>query len=533
MAVTTLPVSTEFKLTAGDTVRLDQACLRLPSVELIESSLAAGEGILSSTGALVVQTGKRTGRSPKDRFIVREPETAAAVDWGKFNQPCSAEQFDRILTKVVGHLQQRRVFVNDGLACADPTHQLRVRVCSTFAWQALFARNLFLRPTAEELATFVPDWHILVAPGLHCDPARDGTNSEAFISIHFSRRLVVIAGTQYGGEIKKSVFSILNYLLPQRGVFPMHCSANVGQGGESALFFGLSGTGKTTLSADPERRLIGDDEHGWSESGIFNIEGGCYAKTIRLSAEGEPQIWNAIRFGAVLENVILNPLTREPDYVDASRTENTRAAYPVDFIPNCDLSGRAQHPHNVVFLTCDAFGVMPPLAKLTHEQAMYHFLAGYTAKVAGTEAGVTEPEATFSSCFGAPFLPLHPTRYAEMLKQKLEKHRCPVWLVNTGWTGGGYGTGRRMNIGQTRALLRAALTGILGDAEFDADPVFGVLVPRSCPEVHSQVLQPRRAWADTTAYDTQSRKLARLFRDNFQRFAERAGPEVQRAGPKV
>jgi len=533
MAITTLPVSMTFSLSTGETVRLDQACLRLPTVELIETAIMAGEGLLVDSGALAVQTGKRTGRSPKDRFIVREPQSESQIDWGRFNQPCPPERFDRILTKVLGHFQQRRVFVTDGYACADPAHRLNVRVCTTFAWQALFARNLFLRPEPAELASFAPDWHILAAPGVLADPASDGTNSEAFIGISFSRRLVLIAGTEYAGEIKKSVFSILNYLLPKRNVFPMHCSANIGQAGDTALFFGLSGTGKTTLSADPFRRLIGDDEHGWSDHGIFNIEGGCYAKTIRLSAQGEPQIWNAIRFGTVLENVVFDPRTRAPNYADASRTENTRAAYPVDFIPNCDLSGQGGHPQNTVFLTCDAFGVLPPLSKLTHEQAMYHFLAGYTAKVAGTEAGVTEPEATFSSCFGAPFLPLHPTRYAEMLKQKLETHRCPVWLVNTGWTGGGYGVGKRMDLGQTRALLIAALSGILGDAEFDVDPMFGTLVPRACPGVPAKVLKPRQSWADPAAYDAQARKLAHLFRDNFSRFEDRASPAVRQAGPKV
>lgn len=533
MAVTTLPVSTTFSLSTGETVRLDQACLRLPTVELIETAILAGEGLLVDSGALVVQTGKRTGRSPRDRFIVRETESESEIDWGRFNQPCPPERFDRILTKLLGHYQQRRVFITDGMACADPQHRLRVRVSTTLAWQALFARNLLLRPGGSDLDNFVPDWHILAAPHLCVDPSRDGTNSETFIAISFARRLVLIAGTQYAGEIKKSVFSVLNYLLPQRGVFPMHCSANIGEAGDTALFFGLSGTGKTTLSADPQRRLIGDDEHGWSDHGVFNIEGGCYAKTIRLSAKGEPQIWNAIRFGAVLENVVFDPQTRIPNYADASRTENTRAAYPVDFIPNCDLTGRGGHPRNIVFLTCDAFGVLPPLAKLSHEQAMYHFLAGYTAKVAGTEAGVTEPEATFSSCFGAPFLPLHPTRYAEMLKKKLQQHRCPVWLVNTGWTGGGYGVGKRIDLGQTRALLRAALTGILGDAEFDIDPVFGVLVPRACPDVPAKVLKPRDTWSDPSAYDAQARKLALLFRDNFARFADRASDAIRQAGPKV
>jgi phosphoenolpyruvate carboxykinase (ATP) len=501
-----------------------------PAAELVELALAREEGGLTADGALVAYTGSRTGRSPQDRYIVRESGSEGQIAWGNVNRPIDPAAFDRLYARVTAYLQGRLLFVNDLAAAADPAYRLNVRVVTEFAWHGLFARCLFLRPSAADLPGFRTDWTILDAADFKADPARDGTRSEAFIIINFARKVVLIGGTHYAGEIKKSVFGILNYVLPQRGVFPMHCSANIGPGGDTALFFGLSGTGKTTLSADADRRLIGDDEHGWADSGVFNIEGGCYAKTIRLSKAGEPQIWDAIRFGCVLENVIVDPTTRRPDYDDDSRTENTRAAYPVDFIPNCELSGRGGHPANIFFLTCDAFGVLPPLARLTPEQAMYHFLSGYTAKVAGTEAGVTEPQATFSTCFAAPFLPLAPTRYAELLRERMGRHRAAVWLVNTGWSGGGYGVGRRMPLAVTRALLRAALGGQLHDVPTHPDPVFGVAVPTSCPGVPAELLRPRDTWPDKAAYDAKAKHLAGLFRENFRKFE--AAEEVRSAGPR-
>jgi phosphoenolpyruvate carboxykinase (ATP) len=501
-----------------------------PPAELVELSVQRQEGGLTSRGALVAYTGSRTGRSPQDRYIVREPGSEAQVAWGNVNRPIDPTTFDRLLARVTAYLQGRPLFVSDLHACADPAYRLNVRVITEKAWHSLFARCLFLRPGTHDLSGFRPDWTVVNAADFKADPARDGTRSDAVIALNFARRIVLIAGTQYAGEIKKSIFSVLNYLLPQRGVFPMHCSANVGVDGDVALFFGLSGTGKTTLSADPERRLIGDDEHGWSDTGVFNIEGGCYAKTIRLSQAGEPQIWDAIRFGSVLENVIVDPASRAPDYDNDSRTENTRAAYPVDFIPGCELSGRGDHPVSIFFLTCDAFGVLPPLARLSPEQAMYHFLSGYTAKVAGTEAGVTEPQATFSTCFAAPFLPLAPTRYAALLRERMEKHRATVWLVNTGWSGGSYGIGRRMPLGMTRALLRAALAGQLKDVAMTPDPVFGLAVPANCPGVPPELLKPRETWPDKSAFDAKAKQLAGLFRENFTKFE--APEAVRRAGPQ-
>lgn len=507
----------------------------LPVPILIERSLARLEAQLTDMGALVAYTGARTGRSPKDRFIVRDDLTESLVNWGNVNQPVSATDFDLVWRRAAHHLNSRELFVTDGEACADSEHRLRVRVVAEKAWHALFARCLFLRPSRDELVRFQPDWHILVAADCRPFLSSQGPGSDVFVGIDFSRRLVVICGTNYAGEIKKSVFSVLNFLLPQRGVFPMHCSANVGTKSDVALFFGLSGTGKTTLSADPARRLIGDDEHGWSEEGVFNIEGGCYAKTIRLSRLGEPQIWNAIRFGSVLENVVIDPATRIPDFNSDRITENTRAAYPVDYIPNCELSGRGGHPTNIFFLTCDAFGVLPPLSRLSPEQAMYHFMAGYTAKVAGTETGVTEPEAAFSTCFAAPFLPLHPARYAEMLRQRMEQHRCPVWLVNTGWIRGPYGVGHRIELTHTRALLTAVLEGKFDDGAipFQIDPVFGLEVPKWCPDVPDHILQPRQTWKDPDAYDAQAQRLARLFRDKFRPYEASVPPAVAAAGPRL
>ena len=493
-----------------------QVYANLPSPLLVEEAVRRREGELTADGSLVALTGPRTGRSPNDKFFVKEASTETLIDWGKTNKPMAPDVFDRLLERATAHLKGKEVFVQDALACADPRNRLRLRLIAEKAWHALFARCLFLRPSLDDLKHFDPEWLILAVPELHFDPAKDGTNSDAVIAVSFERKTILIAGTHYAGEIKKSIFTILNGLLPQRGILSMHCSANVGARGDVALFFGLSGTGKTTLSADPERRLIGDDEHGWSDDGVFNIEGGCYAKTIRLSPEGEPQIWSAIRFGSVLENVPIDPLTRVPDFNSEKYTENTRAAYPVEFIPNAELSGRGGHPINIFFLTCDAFGVLPPISRLSPEQAMRHFLCGYTAKVAGTEAGVKEPTTTFSTCFAAPFLPLPPRRYADMLGERLQKHQVPVWLVNTGWTGGPYGVGKRMSLPHTRALLKAALEGTLNNVPFVAEPSFGVQVPKECPGVPATVLQPRQAWTDGRAYDVAAKKLADMFAKEWQ-----------------
>jgi phosphoenolpyruvate carboxykinase (ATP) len=505
----------------------------LAPAALTELALARSEALLAERGALVAYTGERTGRSPKDRFLVANPQSKGDIWWGPVNRAIEPAAFNRLHRKTLDYFEGRDLFVCDGWACADPRHRLAVRVVADKAWHALFARCLLLRASPQDLAGFQPQLTILVPSDLRADPATDGTASGTFILLDLDRGVVLIGGTHYAGEIKKSVFSVLNYLLPKRGVFPMHCSANISPDGDTALFFGLSGTGKTTLSADPERRLIGDDEHGWSDEGVFNIEGGCYAKTIRLSQEGEPQIWNAIRFGCVLENVVIDPVTRRPDYDNEHFTENTRAAYPVDFIDNAELSGRGGHPTNLLFLACDAFGVLPPLSRLTEEQALYHFLSGYTAKVAGTEAGVTEPEATFSTCFAAPFLPLHPARYAEMLQEKLRGHRATVWLVNTGWSGGPAGAAPRMKLDHTRALVRAALGGALVRVPFAPDPVFGVLVPQNCPDVPSEILRPRAAWSKPAAYDAQAQRLAGLFRSNFAAYAAQVSDAVCQAGPRV
>jgi phosphoenolpyruvate carboxykinase (ATP) len=506
----------------------------LPPAALVELALRRGEGALAAKGAFAASTGSHTGRSPKDRYIVAEPSSRDRLWWGPVNRAMEAEAFERLHQRVLAYLQGRDLFVSDGHVCAEPAYQLGVRVIADKAWHALFARCLFRTGAAQQEPgpATRPTLTILCASDMHAEPAIDGTRSETFIVLDLGRRLVLIGGTGYAGEIKKSVFSVLNYLLPQQGVFPMHCSANVGPDGQTALFFGLSGTGKTTLSADPGRRLIGDDEHGWSAAGVFNIEGGCYAKTIRLSREGEPQIWNAIRFGCVLENVVLDPATRRPDYDDDSLTENTRAAYPLENIDHVEPSSRGGHPRTILFLTCDAFGVLPPVARLTPEQALYHFLSGYTAKVAGTEAGVTDPEATFSTCFAAPFLPLHPARYAELLHQRLRQHSSEVWLVNTGWTGGPFGVGRRMPLAHTRTLVHAALDGALAGVPFVPDPVFGIEVPTACPGVPPRLLRPRETWADPAAYDARARQLAGLFQANFKAYAPEVSEAVRQAGPR-
>ena len=508
-----------------------QVSRNLSVAALVQKALLRGEVELAGNGAIVGYTSPHTGRSPKDKFTVKDAITAEKIAWGTGNQPFDAEKFDALADRVLEYLKQRdELFVQDLYCGADANYRLPVRFVNQYAWHNLFVKQLFLRPTAQELSSFEPQFTVLSAPEFKAEPQRDGTNSGAFILVNFTRKLILIGGTKYAGEMKKSIFGVMNFLLPQRDVFPMHCSANVGEDGVTALFFGLSGTGKTTLSADPARRLIGDDEHGWSKDGIFNFEGGCYAKMIRLSKETEPQIWNAIRFGSVLENLTIDPVTKEPDYDDQSRTENTRGAYPVEYIENCVIPGVGGHPKNVVFLTADAFGVLPPISKLTPEQAMYHFMSGYTAKLAGTETGVTEPQPNFSTCFGAPFMPLPPKVYAEMLRDRLQQHSAQCWLVNTGWTGGGYGTGKRMSLPYTRAMVAAVLNGSLGNAKFETEPAFGFSIPTSCPGVPSELLNPRNAWQDKGGYDKAADALAAKFAENFKKFD--APEEVKNAGPK-
>lgn len=493
----------------------------LPVSALIEKALQRNEAVQSATGALQVFTGNYTGRSPKDKYIVHEPSVSDHIAWGNVNQPLSQEHFRHLYHKAKKYMKERELFVFDGFAGADPQYRLPIRVVNEYPWQNLFVHQLFIRPTQEELASHVPEFTIIALPGLRADPATDGTHSETFICISFEEKIVLIGGSEYAGEMKKSIFSVMNYILPFRGVLPMHCSANVGKSGDTALFFGLSGTGKTTLSADPDRSLIGDDEHGWSDQGIFNFEGGCYAKCIGLSEEKEPQIWQAIRYGTVLENVVLDEVTGVPDYNDNSITDNTRAAYPIENIPGAVRSGMAGHPKVILFLTADACGVLPPISKLTKEQAMYHFLSGYTSKLAGTERGVLEPEPTFSACFGAPFLPLPPNVYAEMLGNKIDQYQASVYLVNTGWFGGPYGVGQRMNLTHTRAMVSAAITGSIENSRFAVDPIFGLLCPETVEGVPSEVLFPQNAWKDKAAYEAKASDLANLFRRNFSKFTEK------------
>ncbi|MEW6227687.1 MAG: phosphoenolpyruvate carboxykinase (ATP) [Bacillota bacterium] len=500
--------------------------------KLIEVAVARGEGMLTSTGAFNVVGGRYTGRSPEDRFVVDESEVRDRVWWGPVNKPFPEDAFDRLRHRVASYLRDREVFVFDGFAGADPEYRLPIRIITELAWQNAFAQQVFLRPTPDELRGHEQEFTVIAAPGFKAVPERDGTRSEAFILISFSHRLVLIGGTYYAGEIKKSVFSVMNFLLPERGVFPMHCSANIGPTGDVALFFGLSGTGKTTLSADPGRRLIGDDEHGWSDKGVFNFEGGCYAKCIRLSKESEPLIYEAIRFGALLENVVVDPETRQPDFDSDALTENTRAGFPVSFIPGSVPTGLGGHPSAVIFLTADAFGILPPVAKLTREQAMYHFLSGYTSKLAGTERGVTTPQATFSTCFAAPFLPRPPVIYSRLLGRKIEAHKVPVYLVNTGWIGGPYGVGKRIAIRDTRAIVSAILDGTLDKIPSAPDPVFGIAVPEACAGVPSEIMRPRATWSDAQAYDEQAAALARKFVENFRRF-EDASDAVKAAGPRL
>lgn len=498
---------------------INQAYWNLSTPLLYEEAIQRREGRLAHLGPLVVRTGQHTGRSPNDKFVVKEPSSQDKVWWGKVNQPISTESFDLLHKRLMAYLQGKDLFVQDCFAGADARYRLPVRVITETAWHSLFARNMLIQANPEELISHVPQFTIIDAPNFHAIPEIDGTRSEVFIALSFARRMVLIGGTQYAGEIKKSVFTLLNYLLPQQGVLSMHCSANIGPSGDTAIFFGLSGTGKTTLSADPGRQLIGDDEHGWSDDGVFNFEGGCYAKVIRLSRQAEPEIYETTRrFGTLLENVNMESVTGRLDLDDDSLTENTRAAYPLTHIPNARKDGMGGHPRNIIMLTADAFGVLPPIARLSPEQAMYHFLSGYTAKIAGTEKGVKEPSATFSTCFGAPFMVLSPTVYANLLGEKINKHGAKVWLINTGWSGGPYGVGARMSIAHTRAMVHAALEGKLDSVALREDPVFRVSVPEQCPDVPSEVLDPRNTWADKAAYDAQAHKLAGMFVDNFKTY---------------
>ena len=506
----------------------------LTAPELYEEIARRSEAVFSRDGALLVDTGEHTGRAAKDKAIVREPSSEDKVFWGEVNKEFPADKFNALRDRMMAHAAGRDLFVQDTFAGADPRYRLPVRIITELAWHSLFARTMFINPEESARDDHKPEFTIVNIPSFKADPERDGTRAATFILMDFSQRLVLIGGTSYAGETKKSVFTILNYLLPQRGVMSMHCSANVGHEGDVAVFFGLSGTGKTTLSADPERRLIGDDEHGWSDDGVFNFEGGCYAKVIKLSEEAEPDIYRTTRmFGTVMENVVFDPVTRVPDLDDASKTENTRAAYPLTSIPNIVPEGYAGHPSNIIMLTADAFGVLPPVSRLTPEQAMYHFLSGYTAKVAGTERGITEPTATFSTCFGAPFMVLHPGVYAGLLGEKIEQHKAACWLVNTGWSGGPYGEGQRMKIKYTRAMIRAILSGALAGVETTPDAVFGVGVPASCPDVPAEVLVPRNTWKDKAAYDAKAQQLARLFNENFKKYADGVSAEVRAAAPKA
>lgn len=503
--------------------------------ELINRTVALGQGELSDTGALCVNTGKYTGRSPKDKFTVKDAITEHSVDWGDINIPMNPDTFDKLYNKVCAYLADKEVYVRDVYACADPKYRLNVRVVNEQPWANLFCYNLFQRPSEDEIKTQTPDWHIIQVPSFLADPATDGTRQGNFTIVNFTKRVVLIAGSEYTGEMKKGIFGVLNFVLPHdKHVLSMHCSANEGEKGDVTLFFGLSGTGKTTLSADPHRALIGDDEHGWADGSVFNFEGGCYAKCIDLSAEKEPQIFSAIKHGTILENTRFKPGTNEVDYKDCSITENTRAAYPIYLIDNAKHPSYGGEPKNIFFLTCDAFGILPPVSKLTTAQAMYHFISGYTAKVAGTEVGVTEPQPTFSACFGKVFMPLHPTKYAELLGEKMEKDPdINVWLINTGWTGGAYGVGSRMSLKDTRSIISAAMNGQLNDVTYEAHPVFGILMPESCPNVSSEVLNPRNTWADKSAYDKQANELARLFVKNFAQYADQANEEIMSAAPIV
>jgi phosphoenolpyruvate carboxykinase (ATP) len=502
--------------------------------ELMEDAIINGQGVLTDTGAIAIETGEFTGRSPKDRFIVRDEKTEDAVWWGDVNIEFTADKFDALYNRMKAYMTDRDVYVRDSYACADDEFRLNIRVVTELPWSNQFAYNMFLRPTDEEVQNFNPEWHVVCIPGFKADPAIDGTRSANFAVVNFTKKMIIIGGTGYTGEIKKGIFSVLNFILPhEKNVLSMHCSANVGKDGDTAIFFGLSGTGKTTLSSDPDRKLIGDDEHGWSSDGVFNFEGGCYAKTIDLSREKEPQIYDAIKFGAILENIGFVNGTPIPDYTDSTITQNTRVSYPIHHIDNVMKPSVGPVPKNIFFLTADAFGVLPPISKLTNAQAMYHFMSGYTAKVAGTEMGVTEPQTTFSAGFGAAFLPLHPAKYAELLGNKLEGSDVKVWLINTGWSGGAYGVGSRMKLSYTRAMITAAMNGKLDNVEFQTLPVFELSIPTSCEGVPTEVLNPRDTWADKTAYDATANNLASQFVKNFEQFEAESSEAIKSAAPKV
>lgn len=510
--------------------KVEHAFWNLSAPRLYEQAIRRGEAQLGQGGSLMALTGSHTGRSPNDRFVVEEDETSGDIWWGNVNRPISEENFEKLLAKVQGHFAGSDAYVQDCYAGADAAYRLPVRIVTENAWHNLFARNMFIQPSDSELENFQPAFTVLQAPSVHADPATDGTTSETFVVLNLKRRLVIVGGSAYAGEIKKSIFSVMNYLMPARDVLPMHCSANIGPKGDTAIFFGLSGTGKTTLSADSSRTLIGDDEHGWSPTGVFNFEGGCYAKSINLTAETEPEIFaTASRFGTIIENVAMDPDTRTYDFFDTSITENGRLSYDISEIPNATMAGQGGLPQNIVMLTCDAFGVLPPISQLTPEQAMYHFLSGYTAKVAGTERGLKEPAATFSTCFGAPFMPRHPTVYAKLLGDKMAAQNAKCWLVNTGWSGGGYGVGDRMKIAYTRAMLNAAIDGRLAKTSFVQDPNFGVLVPQNCPGVPDEVLNPKNTWTDGAGYDAQAKDLRQRFEKNFTQFEAHVDADIKAA----
>ena len=504
----------------------------LSPAKLISDTIHKKQGVLSNTGALMVDTGKFTGRSPKDRYIVKDEVTEQTVWWGNINQPFEQEDYFRLKNKMLSFLSGRELYVRDAMTGADPRYALNVRIINTNPWQNLFCYNMFIRPTSEELLNFKPEFTVICAPEFKANPGKDGTTAENFSIINFSDKTILIGGSAYTGEIKKGIFSVLNFLLPQdENVLSMHCSANRGKKDDTAIFFGLSGTGKTTLSADPERSLIGDDEHGWTNEGVFNFEGGCYAKVIDLSEEKEPQIWNAIKFGSLLENTRFFHGTTEVDFSNSDVTENTRVSYPVDFIDQAAKPSIGKKPNNIFFLTCDAYGVLPPISKLTKEQAMYHFISGYTAKVAGTEEGITEPQTVFSACFGAPFMPLHPAKYAEMLGEKMEEQNVNVWLINTGWIGGAYGIGNRISLKYTRTMINAALNGQLDEVKYIEHPIFGLKMPNNCPDIPANILNPRKLWKDKVAYDLQAKKLAEAFRQNFNKFSEKVSAHILKGGP--
>lgn len=506
----------------------------LSPAELVEDTIINGQGMLTDTGAIAIETGEFTGRSPKDRFIVCDENTEKSVWWGDINIKFSPENFDRLYQRMKAYLTDKDMYVRDSYACADNNFRMNIRILNEFPWANMFAYNMFLRPTDAEIDNFMPEWHIVCAPGFKADPAVDGTRQHNFAILNFTKKMILIGGTGYTGEIKKGIFSVLNYVLPhEKNILSMHCSANIGHEGDTAIFFGLSGTGKTTLSSDPNRHLIGDDEHGWSSNSVFNFEGGCYAKTIDLSQEKEPQIYNAIKFGAILENVVFHEGKSTPDYTDNSITENTRVSYPIEYIDNIAIPSIGTAPKNIFFLTADAFGVLPPISKLTKEQAMYHFMSGYTAKVAGTEMGITEPTTTFSACFGKAFLPLHPAKYAKLLGEKIEGTDIKVWLINTGWSGGSYGVGSRMKLSYTRAMITAALEGKLDGVSFENLPVFDLAIPTSCEGVPSEILNPRETWADKSAYDETANNLASQFVKNFEQFASETSADILAAAPKV